>query len=410
MTLTHYAQADSGVLEESIVNDDGTLWSHAATLGTRFKGSAFTIDKATVENFIKVFTAGYPRKVPVDYEHGTVNGATERGQPVPAAGTIVELRGVYAVKDFDGALKTAAEKLTARMGRELDDIRNFGLWMRWRPTARALEMVKSAEYTEVSIAFSENYPHNVTSVGQGPTLLSVALTNMPFLDDMVSIAATRDGGGSAAAPPSGDRAMPTAILLSAAAAVSGKAVATDEEATTILTSASSEITRLRAFHDKLSVELTEVDPDKAHAKLREIKNENNDFRLKAEKAEEKRVEQTVATTMKEFEDRTTPFSRDKVWAPALKTELRANPQLDVKQTETYKALKQEKPHHITDQSSSGDSGQKGPNQQDRLLARAQELMKDDPEVKEAITKRGRGEAFMLAFDKAEAEEAARAAQ
>jgi hypothetical protein len=53
------------------VLSDGTLWTHAATLGTRYKQGFFTIDKATIENFIKVFKTGYPQKVCVDYEHSS---------------------------------------------------------------------------------------------------------------------------------------------------------------------------------------------------------------------------------------------------------------------------------------------------------------------------------------------------
>jgi hypothetical protein len=57
------------------------MWSHAATLGTRYKNGFFTIDKPTIENFIRVFKTGYPQKVCVDYEHGDENDATDSGQP-----------------------------------------------------------------------------------------------------------------------------------------------------------------------------------------------------------------------------------------------------------------------------------------------------------------------------------------
>jgi phage I-like protein len=412
--ITHYAQADSGVLEEPIVNEDGTLWSHAATLGTRFKGSAFTIDKATVENFIKVFTAGYPRKVPVDYEHGTVNGATDRGQPVPAAGTIVELRGVYDAKDFTGDLKAAAEKLTARMGRDLKDSRNFGLWMRWRPTARALEMVKANEYTEVSIAFSENYPHNVTSAGQGPTLLSVALTNMPFLDDMVSIAASRSDSPPAAKPaPSKESRMPEANvrLLTAVAAITLAAAPTDEDqAEKQLTQAIPDINRMRTFAREVAVELGESEATPAVDKIKKLKAKVAEFELEAEKQKVKRVDATIATVFKDNENKLLPLSNPvmKFYVEGLRAELMAGKELD--KTDTMAAIKALKPHGITSQSSVGDEGKKAPSDDDRLLARVREIMRDDPAVKEVFAKRGQGEAWMLACDKAEAEEAARAAQ
>jgi hypothetical protein len=47
--LQHYEFA---IASDSLVAADGTIWSHAATLGTRFKGDTFTIDRPTVENFV----------------------------------------------------------------------------------------------------------------------------------------------------------------------------------------------------------------------------------------------------------------------------------------------------------------------------------------------------------------------
>src|SRR4051812_43542822 len=153
------------LLFDAPVMSDGTLWSHAATLGTRIKGSSFTIDHTTIDNFIRVFKTGYPQKIVVDYEHGTFNGATDAGQPVPAAGQVKELKGVYSATDLTGDLLATAKKLCEKVGRPLDDPRNFGLWMRWLPTARALQMVTQREYTELSIAFFNDLPHNVTGEG-----------------------------------------------------------------------------------------------------------------------------------------------------------------------------------------------------------------------------------------------------
>jgi hypothetical protein len=78
------ARVDELVSSISLTNDplvaaDGTLWSHAATLGTRYKGEEFCIDRACVENFVKVFTSGYPQKIPVDYEHGSTTAIRKCG-------------------------------------------------------------------------------------------------------------------------------------------------------------------------------------------------------------------------------------------------------------------------------------------------------------------------------------------
>jgi hypothetical protein len=104
--LLHY---EFSVPSDSLVMADGTIWSHAATLGTRFKGDAFSIDRDVVENFVKVFTSGYPRKVPVDYEHASTTDDPEvrklraKGE-VPKAGDVAELRGVFSAADFTGDL------------------------------------------------------------------------------------------------------------------------------------------------------------------------------------------------------------------------------------------------------------------------------------------------------------------
>jgi phage I-like protein len=413
--VTRYAQAESGALEEPIISDDGSLWSHAATLGTRFKGSAFTIDKKTVDNFIKVFSTGFPRKLPVDYEHGTVNGATDRGQPVPKAGDILEIRGVYDTKDFTGDLLVAAEKLTARMGRELSDPNNFGLWMRWRPTARALQLIKDSEYSELSIAFSEDYPHNITSQGQGPTLLSVALTNTPFLDDMVSIAATRSDGGSPAAPatPTKEHRMPEANvrLLTAVAAVTLAAAPADEDqAEKQLTQALPDINRFRTYAREVAVELGESEATPAVDKIRKLKAKVAEYEVEAEKQRVKRVDSVIATVFRDNEGKLLPESHPAMqfYRDGLRAELMAGTELE--KTKTMAAIKALKPHGITEQSSAGDDGRKGPDDDDRLLSRAREIMDTDEEVRELHKKRGRGEAWMLACDKAEDEFDARAAR
>src|SRR4051812_48878754 len=94
----HYLGAPQSLSAgEGLVLADGTLWSHAATMGTRTKGDQFTIGETEVKNAVKVFTEGYPRKIPVDYEHASTTSDPEirklRAQgSVPKAGDVVELK------------------------------------------------------------------------------------------------------------------------------------------------------------------------------------------------------------------------------------------------------------------------------------------------------------------------------
>jgi hypothetical protein len=120
---------------------------------------------------VKVFTSGYPQKIPVDYDHGSTTADPEvrklrvQGQ-VPKAGDVLELRGVFAADRVHRRSEGGRGK-ARRAGRPpLDDARNFGLWMRWKPTARALAAIKAGEYTELSIAFDDDIPHNTTAKGR----------------------------------------------------------------------------------------------------------------------------------------------------------------------------------------------------------------------------------------------------
>ncbi|MDP9203649.1 MAG: phage protease, partial [Gemmatimonadota bacterium] len=347
------------------VLSDGSLWSHAATMGTRIKRSEFTIDKSVIENFIQVFRTGYPQKICVDYEHGTMNGATDTGQPVPAAGQVMELKGVYAASDFSGDLKTAAEKIAAKVGRSLDDPRNFGLWMRWRPTARALQMVTAREYTELSIAFAEDMEHNTTGAPQGPTILSVALTNTPFLDDMLPVAATRRDGD----PPHDSlhmehQIMPNATLLQRAAAFFGKAFSSEEEVQAAAEERINSLTREndtlkphKAFSDAVSSEVGESDPTKAATKIRELKA----VAVAAQKAQEEEKEKAVGSEadkiLLKHEKRLSPAQKD-YFRPQLVTELKAGTKSG--ETKTEKVIESFPENKALGRTSASDGGKDAP--------------------------------------------------
>jgi phage I-like protein len=362
---------------ESVVRTDGTMWSHAATLGTRVKGTSFTIDRATVDNFIRVFTSGYPQKVPVDYDHGTVNGASDGKQPVPKAGDVLEMKGIYAASDFTGDLLEAATKLAEKVSRPLDDDRNFGLWIRWRPTARALRMITDREYSEMSIAFDGDLAHNVTGAPQGPTIISIALTNLPFLDDMLPVAASRAGGSPA--EPGSEETKKMSKFLNTLSALFGKPAATEEEAEAMVTAAvaerNAEITQLRqhkAFSDVISAEIGETDPAKAATKIRELKQQAATAQTESESAKKTANETARDAILAKHEKKlTVPLKT--YFGAQLMAELSAGKKSG--ETETEKALTALPEQTALTRTSSTDTGKDAPTDRDSLInERALSLM------------------------------------
>jgi phage I-like protein len=374
---------------------DGTLWTHAATMGTRIKGTAFTIDKAVIDNFVQVFKSGYPQKICVDYEHGTVNGAADSGQPVPAAGQIVELKGVYSVSDFTDDLKATAEKLAAKVNRKLDDPRNFGLWMRWRPTARAAQMVTSREYTEVSIAFSSDYPDNETGEAQGPTILSVALTNTPFLDDMLPVAASRDTdrGTSTDLDEKRNRSMPVPQMLQRAAALFGRAFTNEDEVVSAaeerINSLSRDNTAMKpkatAFDAVVAV-IGESDPTKVAEKVRSLKTDVDTAKKEKDDAADKAATSEAEKIMLKHETRLTPAQRD-YFKPQLIVELKAGAKSG--ETKVEKVIESFPENKSLGRRSASDGGKDAPTDRDsRVLLRAEQLKEERGDLKAEVAKGG----------------------
>jgi cytochrome c556 len=405
--LAQYAHSDVGVPKDSLVLADGSIWSHAATLGTRIKGGVFTIDAETVRTFVKNFTTGYRRKVPVDYDHAITNGAAGSGGPTPKAGDVLELKAVLSTADFSGDLQRTAEKIAAAMGRPLDDPRNLGLWMRWRPTARALQMLTAGEYSELSIAFDMEYPHNETGESQGPTLLAVALTNLPFLDDMLStlVAAALGGDSSPAAPAPTHKEQhmttPNNVrLLTAVAALSlGAAPSDEDQAITQLAALGPEIKQLRALRDGVLAESGETDIAKVPAKIKELRAENQRYATEAKDAKARELAVTVDATMKKFEKRFRSVPERKMYERNLTAELTAGTKLE--ETETHKLLSALKDSDVTGQFSAGDSGD-APADDVKLDTTARELMNSDPDLK-ALAQTDRTDAYIRALKQARRE-------
>lgn len=403
-TARHVFSGMSLAAGDGIMQGDGTLWSHAATLGTRVKGTEFTIDKSVVENFVRVYSSGYPQKVPVDYEHGSttddpeIRKARAMGK-VPKAGDVLELAGVFGEADFTGALRAAAEKLARDNNRELSDPRNFGLWIRWRPTQKALQAIQAREYTELSIAFDDDYPHNTTGEGQGPTLLAVALLNLPFLDDMLPVAASRQGG-TPAGSGNGDQRMSdkrALTLLAVTAAVVGKAVTDEETAITELQALQPEITGLRSGRAEILTELGITDPTKILATIKELKAAKAKLEGDVATATKARIDSEVETTLKKYEQRLTVPLRA-MMATQLRAELEKGTKLA--ETETVKALESMKELGITEQRSGGDVGGANANDDVKLDAKARELMQSNPRLKQLAAK-NEHEAYKEALVEAE---------
>jgi hypothetical protein len=403
-TKTRSLATFDAVATDSIVLTDGSIWSHAASLGTYVKGSEFTIDRPLIENFIRVFASGYPRKVPVDYDHSSTNGAAGSGAPVPKAGDVVELRGVFAPEDFTGDLKTSAEKLAQQAGRDLADPQNLGLWMRWKPTNRALGMIKEREYTDLSITFG---PVEDKSTGkpQGEVLIAVALTNLPFIDTMLPVAASRGGAqlqdpasGATDAITSQEQKM-TTKMLNATGLLAGKAVTNEDEAVVELTALHQELPALRSFSRDVAAEIGETDAAKAVAKVKELKASVADFELKAKTEKAKATKAVVDSTLKELEAKFVPAMR-----PMLERELtrEIGEGKAAKDTETVKALTAAPDLGITTRTTGADDGSSSANTGDdvKIDAKAKELMQSDAEVKAVQERSGFSSAFQLALGKA----------
>lgn len=393
---------------EGFVLADGTLWSHAAVLGARTKGGdQFTIGPAEVQNAVKVFTTGYPRKVPVDYEHGSTTNDPEirklrAAGGVPKAGDVVELKAVLSVEDFDGELKAVAEKLAKKAGRELDDTRNLGLWMRWKPTARALQAVKNEEYTELSIAFEEDVPNNTDGKGQGFGLYAVALLNRPFLDEMLPVAASRDTDPPPGIKPaSREGTMKSLVHITALAALAGATVTSDEEAVTELPKILPRIKQGFEFTSVVAAEFGgETDPAKVVKTVRELRAENQTLKAAAETAKKDAAKATAEATIKQYEKAISSAPLREMFLRQLTGELEAGKKLD--ETETLKTIKSLPDAANLGRSAGVDVEGEGAADRDTQIERtAQELMASDATLKAMVNSGNRYEAYKQALSMAD---------
>lgn len=390
---------------------DGTAWLHAASPGTRTKGeSTFTIDQATTDNFVRVFATGYPRSVPVDYDHGTTM-ADGTGN-APASGAVLEMRSVWSAADL-AAMPGAAEKV-ARAGRTPDDPENFGLWVRVKPTARARKLIEDAEYTSMSIAFAHDLPHPETGAPQGPAIFSIALTNTPFLDNLVPVAASR-GPGGIRPHPDRESIMPNTILTSLSA-LFGKPVEKEDDILTLTRAAieakDAEIEKARplvTYAALVADELGEGDGSKAVSAIRTLKQEREAAKVALAKAATDGRKAQVAAIVTKYERKMGSALQREHYTKSVDADLAKGQQPGETDTEKVLASTPDAPNLTPGAAPAGGDAAPGtaapaaPQPVDRdaeVAKKADEYMRGDDAVKALAAKGDRFAAYTLALEKA----------
>lgn len=152
-----FLDLDAPVVEYmlSSARPDGLVRIPVMMLGDWHQGpKAVPITGATIDQIVNNFSAQHV-DVPLSYEHTIEHPLAAAGQPIPAAGWLKELD---AAPDANGVLWGWAEL-----------------------TAEARQLIQSQQYRYISPAYATQYPNHETGKNQGATLLSVALTNRPFL-------------------------------------------------------------------------------------------------------------------------------------------------------------------------------------------------------------------------------------
>jgi phage I-like protein len=140
---------------------DGLKRIPIAILGRFVKGTQkFAITKQALTDLVANFRKRTAETV-IDYEHASEFPEAAKGQPIPAAGWI---KALDDQPDADGVLWGSAEF-----------------------TERARTMLAAKEYRYFSPVIEWRRDKH-TGEAQGATLVSAALTNRPFLDEMPAIA------------------------------------------------------------------------------------------------------------------------------------------------------------------------------------------------------------------------------
>jgi hypothetical protein len=158
-----------GLVELADTETDNPTWIQIAKAGRFNKGGPFELNYQVFSDIIKNFDATTNRRVPIDFEHASESDPTEGAIPTqgaPAQGWITRLE----MRDHGSTLWALVE---------------------WLPLAR--KYIKAGQYKFFSPAIRFNARDRTTGEVIGARLTSGALTNNPFLDGMMPLAA-RDFG------------------------------------------------------------------------------------------------------------------------------------------------------------------------------------------------------------------------
>jgi len=149
----HYFELSLPLSENTEVPE----WIHVLPFGSyKHPKGLLRITESEAQKVVQNFKDD-PRDLVLDYEHQSLN-TIANGQPAPAAGWIKEL-----------------------------ELREDGVWAKVEWTERAKEHIKNKEYKYVSPVYVPDYKDPKTGESVGPKLVSVALTNTPFLPDLKPI-------------------------------------------------------------------------------------------------------------------------------------------------------------------------------------------------------------------------------
>ncbi len=181
-----------------------------AILGKFVKGvQKFAITRETMAKLIANFRKR-PADTVIDYEHASEFVEAAQGQPIPASGWI---KSIDDEPDANGILWGTAEF-----------------------TPRAAAMIESKEYRYISPVIDYGARDKHSGESQGPTLVSAALTNRPFLEGMPAIAMSDWQKGSAAATRTEEETKRVAVkklILADRVAFKVRVVADDDTESTI---------------------------------------------------------------------------------------------------------------------------------------------------------------------------------
>lgn len=174
--VRHMSDREEPVYLFTALSDSGSdseVWIQLAKPG-EFRGhpqGAFKLDAAVFSTLIQNFRANENGEIPIDFEHAS--------EMPPQAGSIP-----FAGAPAQGWIRDLKVEGGALMA-----------LVKWGDTAR--EYIRSGQYKYISPAIRWKAKDRKTGAERGPTLTSAGLTNQPFLDGMLPLAASDKGIGEA---------------------------------------------------------------------------------------------------------------------------------------------------------------------------------------------------------------------